>query len=258
MSKEKILIVDDEPLIRWALSESLYHWGYEPVEAATATEALAAFEQARPIAVLLDINLPDGSGLELLRSFKRLRPQTVVIMITAEVVVEHTISALRGDADDFIGKPINIDELHFALQDAIAARRHKREPLVQGRPRLLIVTDSSERLGYLSSALSTSRSEITSARSPEEVRRACQERHDLAIVDVTPEQLPEVLGIVRASAGHAEIPLLVAIGRIAADPAVTGVLPKYRAMPCGPAELVALARRRLTSLTERQAARQIL
>jgi DNA-binding response OmpR family regulator len=219
---------------------------------------MVVFERARPIAVLLDINLPDGSGLELLRSFKRLRPQTIVIMITAEVVVEHTISALRGDADDFIGKPINIDELHFALQDALSARRQKREPQIPGRPRLLIVTDSSERLSYLSSALSTSCSEITSAKSEEEVIRACQERHDLAIVDVAPERLTEMLGIVRASAGHAEIPLLVAIGRIAAEPGVTGVLPKYRAMPCGPAELVALARRLLTSTTERQVAQQIL
>lgn len=258
MPGEKILIIDDEPLIRWALGEALRNWGYQSVEAATAAEAHRQFEQAHPVAVLLDINLPDGSGLELLRSFKRQRPHTVVIMITAEVIIEHTIAALRGGADDFIGKPINIDELHFALEDALVARQQKRDLLIPGRPRLLIITDTAERLSYLTSALNTSRSEITSAKSREEVMRACQERHDLVIVDVAPEQLKDVLGIVRASARHTEIPLLVAIGRIAAEPGVTGLLPQYRAMPCGPAELVALARRRLTTITERQTVRQIL
>ncbi|MFN7948098.1 MAG: response regulator [Blastocatellia bacterium] len=258
MPGEKILIIDDEPLIRWALGEALRNWGYQSVEAATAAEAHRQFEQSHPVAVLLDINLPDGSGLELLRSFKRQRPHTVVIMITAEVIIEHTIAALRGGADDFIGKPINIDELHFALEDALAARQQKRDLMIPGRPRLLIITDTRERLSYLTSALNTSRSEITSAKSREEVMRACQERHDLVIVDVAPEQLKDVLGIVRASARHTEIPLLVAIGRIAAEPGVTGLLPQYRAMPCGPAELVALARRRLTTITERQTVRQIL
>lgn len=258
MPGEKILIIDDEPLIRWALGEALRNWGYQSVEAATAAEAHRQFEQSHPVAVLLDINLPDGSGLELLRSFKRQRPHTVVIMITAEVIIEHTIAALRGGADDFIGKPINIDELHFALEDALAARQQKRDLMIPGRPRLLIITDTTERLSYLTSALNTSHSEITSAKSREEVMRACQERHDLVIVDVAPEQLKDVLGIVRASARHTEIPLLVAIGRIAAEPGVTGLLPQYRAMPCGPAELVALARRRLTTITERQTVRQIL
>lgn len=258
MSGEKILIVDDEPMIRWALTEALRAWNYEPLETGTASAALKTFAQAQPAVVLLDINLPDGSGLELLRQFKRQRPQTIVIMITAEVIIEHTIAALRGGADDFIGKPINMDELHFALQDALGSRRQLREVALTGRPRLLIVTDCAERLNYLNSALDASRSEITSARTTEEIARACEERHDLAIVDVAPEQLQETLNLIRTSAGHAGIPLLVSIGRIVAEPGMAGLLPKYRAMPCGPAELVALARRRLTSITERSVARQIL
>src|SRR5437868_926058 len=63
MLKDKILVVDDEQMIRWTLSESLRGWGYTPVEAETVAAALAAFEADQPAAVLLDINLPDGSGL---------------------------------------------------------------------------------------------------------------------------------------------------------------------------------------------------
>jgi ActR/RegA family two-component response regulator len=71
IAKEKILIVDDEPMIRWTLSEALRGWEYDAVEAGTVAGALASFEAERPAAVLLDINLPDGSGLDALREIKK-------------------------------------------------------------------------------------------------------------------------------------------------------------------------------------------
>ena len=98
MAKEKILVVDDDPMIRWTLSEALRGWGYEPIEAGTVAGALFSFDAERPTAVLLDINLPDGSGLDVLTEIKRKQPQAVVIMITANVMIEDTISALRGGA----------------------------------------------------------------------------------------------------------------------------------------------------------------
>jgi DNA-binding response OmpR family regulator len=111
MAKEKILIVDDEPMIRYTLNEALCGWEYDTVEAVTVAGALASFEADRPAAVLLDINLPDGSGLDALREIKKRQPQAVVIMITANVLLEDTIAALRGGAYDFIGKPVNLNEL---------------------------------------------------------------------------------------------------------------------------------------------------
>ena len=119
MAKEKILIVDDERMVRWTLNEALKGWGYEPVEAGTVLGALAGFEAERPAAVLLDINLPDGSGLDVLKEIKRLQPQAVVIMITANVMVEDTLAALRGGAYDFIGKPINLNELQVTIRNGI-------------------------------------------------------------------------------------------------------------------------------------------
>src|ERR1044071_2384985 len=127
MSKEKILIVDDEELIRWTLREALRGWGYIPVEAETVEEALSTFDMEQPTAVLLDINLPDGSGLDVLREVKRRQTHAVVIMITANVLVDDTIAALRGGAYDFIGKPINLEELHITIRNGIEAQRLRKE-----------------------------------------------------------------------------------------------------------------------------------
>ncbi|MFN0109393.1 MAG: sigma-54-dependent transcriptional regulator [Blastocatellia bacterium] len=127
MAKEKILVVDDEPMIRWTLNEALSGWGYQTVEAKSVAGALAEFEAERPTAALLDINLPDGSGLDVLREIKSQQPQAVVIMITANVMIEDTLSALRAGAYDFIGKPINLNELQVTLRNGIEAERLRRE-----------------------------------------------------------------------------------------------------------------------------------
>src|SRR6478735_6814058 len=119
--KERILVVDDEKMIRWSLGEALRGWGFMPAEAATA------FEAESPAAVLLDINLPDGSGLDVLRKLRQREPDAVIIMITANVLIDETIAALRGGAYDFIGKPINLEELHVAIRNGIEAGRLRRE-----------------------------------------------------------------------------------------------------------------------------------
>jgi two-component system, NtrC family, response regulator AtoC len=125
--KHKILVVDDEKMIRWSLGEALRGWGFEPIEADTAHAALTAFEADTPAAILLDINLPDGSGLDVLRKIRHRQPDAVVIMITANVLVDETIAALRGGAYDFIGKPINLEELHVAIRNGIEASDLRKE-----------------------------------------------------------------------------------------------------------------------------------
>ena len=102
-------------------------WGYAPVEAGTVSEALQVFNAELPSLVLLDINLPDGSGLDVLREIKRLEPQAIVIMITTDVLVKNTIAAIRGGAYDFIGKPINLDELEVRIHNGIEADQLRRE-----------------------------------------------------------------------------------------------------------------------------------
>ena len=114
-------------MIRWSFTEALRSWGYGAVEAGTIAAALATFDAERPTAVLLDIDLPDGSGLDALREIKTRQADAVVIMITGNVQVENTIAALRGGAYDFIGKPVNLEELRVTIRNGIEAHELRRE-----------------------------------------------------------------------------------------------------------------------------------
>jgi len=124
---EQILVVDDDQAIRWSLREALQSWGFAAIEAGSVAEALTTFNAELPAAVLLDIDLPDGSGLDVLREIKRDHPDAIVVMITGNVQVDNTISALRGGAYDFIGKPISLEELRITIRNAIEARHLRRE-----------------------------------------------------------------------------------------------------------------------------------
>ncbi|MBO0726223.1 MAG: sigma-54-dependent Fis family transcriptional regulator [Blastocatellia bacterium] len=127
MPKEKVLVVDDDSAIRYTLTEALRGWGYEPLEASTVAAALESFDAEWPSAVLQDVNLPDGSGLNALLEYKKRQPQAIVIMITGSVLLEDTITALRGGAYDFIGKPISLSELQVTIRNGIEAGRLRRE-----------------------------------------------------------------------------------------------------------------------------------
>jgi DNA-binding NtrC family response regulator len=109
------------------LSEALRSWSFVPIEASSVSQALKQFNEESPAAVLLDIDLPDGSGLDVLRQLKQEQPESIVIMITGNVQVESTISALRGGAYDFIGKPISLEELRVTIHNAIEACHLRRE-----------------------------------------------------------------------------------------------------------------------------------
>ncbi|HMV87325.1 MAG TPA: sigma-54 dependent transcriptional regulator [Blastocatellia bacterium] len=127
MPKEKILVVDDDVAVRYTLAEALTGWGYEPIEAATVAAALDAFDAERPLAVLQDIHLPDGSGLDALLEYKKRQPQAIVIMITGSVQLDDTITALRGGAHDFISKPVRLSELQVTIRNGIETGKLRRE-----------------------------------------------------------------------------------------------------------------------------------
>jgi two-component system, NtrC family, response regulator AtoC len=127
MAKEKVLVVDDESAIRYTLMEALRAWGYEPLEAGSVATALAVFDAEHPAAVLQDIRLPDGSGLDALLEYKSRQPQAIVIMITGNVQTHDTIAALRGGAHDFIAKPVRLSELQVTIRNGIETGRLRRE-----------------------------------------------------------------------------------------------------------------------------------
>lgn len=127
MAKNKVLVVDDESSIRYTLGEALRGWGYDYVEAGSIKEALDLFENEHPLVVLQDLHLPDGSGLDALREYKSRHQQSVIIMMTGNILLDDTISALRGGAYDFIRKPINLRELQVTIRNGIEAGTLRRE-----------------------------------------------------------------------------------------------------------------------------------
>jgi len=105
----------------------LKSWNYEPLEAKNLAEAGTALQTEEPSLVLLDIQLPDGSGLDFLSEIKQTHPETIVVMMTGNVDVKSTITALRGGAHDFIEKPVRLEELRVTLRNALETHELRRE-----------------------------------------------------------------------------------------------------------------------------------
>lgn len=123
----KVLIVDDDRFVRMAFVEALRLWEFETVEADTVASAKKMFAEAEPTIVLLDIDLPDGSGLDALTYFKFINPDAIVVMITGNIDVENSVAALRGGAHDFIGKPVKLEELRVTLRNALETETLRKE-----------------------------------------------------------------------------------------------------------------------------------
>lgn len=114
-----ILIANTDQSARKTLSQALLQWGYAPVHAATAAEAVTALEEKLPVAVLLDMNLSGGSAKEVLRQVKQRAPEVVVIVMADSILCDDIINALGSGEDDFITKPINFEELEVRIRNRI-------------------------------------------------------------------------------------------------------------------------------------------
>ncbi|HLY61422.1 MAG TPA: sigma-54 dependent transcriptional regulator [Terriglobia bacterium] len=127
MAQGKILIVDDEKLVRWSLRQKCGEWGYEVREAETGSEALRVARDEVPELILLDVRLPDFGGLEVLQSLKQADNDAAVIMITADPQLDDVKAAIKMGAFDFVGKPLDFDELRVTIENALEARRLRTE-----------------------------------------------------------------------------------------------------------------------------------
>lgn len=119
----RILIVDDEDVIASTLQEFLQSEGFEVGTAADAPSALALAERLEPDLALCDVQLPGAGGLELLDRLLAIRPDTLVMMITAFATVENAVAAFRRGAHDYLMKPVIFEELLAKIDRLMRYRR---------------------------------------------------------------------------------------------------------------------------------------
>jgi DNA-binding NtrC family response regulator len=117
-----VLVVDDEPLIRWSLAETLTEMGHVAVEAGDGASAIRALGEGGPFdAVVLDYRLPDSNDLNLLATIRRLAPQAPVIMMTAFGSAEVTSGAITLGAYRVVPKPFEMHDMAALVMEATSS-----------------------------------------------------------------------------------------------------------------------------------------
>jgi len=157
----KILVVDDEKLIRWTLEQHLAKEGYEVLTADSAEKGLVLIRDEMPDLILLDNRLPEMTGLELLERLRVQEQGLMVIMITAYGLVETAVKAMKLGAYDYVSKPFNLEEITFAIRKAIEAGS-LRSQVKQLRGRVDDIIGETEQMTRVKSLiLKIARSEAT-------------------------------------------------------------------------------------------------
>jgi DNA-binding NtrC family response regulator len=116
MAKYRILFIDDEPAILKSLGDYFKKLGHEVDRADSGKAGIAAFERARPDVVVLDLKLPDMSGLDVLEVIRR--KNATVLMLTGYGEVETAVEAMRLGAENFLSKPVDLKHLAQAVEKA--------------------------------------------------------------------------------------------------------------------------------------------
>ena len=112
----RILIIDDEPLIRWCIAETLGTAGYGITQAQDAASALRALtDMPDPDVILLDLRLPDSSDLRLLERIRTIAPAAAVVIMTAFGTPEITSNALKLGARAVLTKPFDMHDLEYVV-----------------------------------------------------------------------------------------------------------------------------------------------
>lgn len=115
----RVLVVDDERLIRWSIIEKLHGLGFDTEEAGGVSEARNIINKRALDVAIVDLRLPDGDGMDILREIVSKQPGTPVIVITAYSSISNAVEAMKNGAFDYVSKPFEMDELLMRVQRAI-------------------------------------------------------------------------------------------------------------------------------------------
>ena len=127
MRTERILVVDDEALIRWSLAERLKREGYQVLEAGDGSEARAIFTRTPIDLAILDFKLPDVDGVSLLKEIVAESPDTLAIIMTAHGSIDSAVAATKLGAYDYLSKPFDMNEMLTKIGNALETTRLRRE-----------------------------------------------------------------------------------------------------------------------------------
>jgi two-component system nitrogen regulation response regulator GlnG len=126
----KLLVIDDEQSVRYSFRRVLQNGHVEVITAATGAEGLALLREDKPDAVLLDLQLPDRTGLDIFGEIQALDPRRPVVFITAHGTTESAIEAMKRGAFDYLVKPVALDRLSQVVERALDAARLMQTPAV--------------------------------------------------------------------------------------------------------------------------------
>ncbi|MGQ9778071.1 MAG: sigma-54-dependent transcriptional regulator [Thermodesulfobacteriota bacterium] len=123
----KIMIIEDEPLMRITIQDSLEAEGYDVNIAETGQKGLSIFRKNMSDILITDLKLPDTDGLQILNEVKQMNPETQVIMITAYGSIDSAVTAMKEGASDYLTKPFSMDELLLIIKRLIRIKQLEEE-----------------------------------------------------------------------------------------------------------------------------------
>jgi DNA-binding NtrC family response regulator len=126
MAEDRILVVEDEQVVRFGIRDFLESRGFGVQEAVSLEQARASFQRERPDAVVIDYSLPDGNALDLLPEIHGVDPQLPVVVLTGHGSIDLAVRAIKEGAENFLTKPVELPVLAVVLERALENQRNRR------------------------------------------------------------------------------------------------------------------------------------
>lgn len=140
----KLLVIDDEPNILFTIQETLQSKKLQVLTASTAREGLAIFQREKPGVVLLDVRLPDMSGLDAFREINRQDPRIPVVIMTAYSRTDTAIEAMRTGAYEYLVKPVDLPKLRELVERAVEVSQMNHTPVLMEEGAISVESDAAD------------------------------------------------------------------------------------------------------------------